>query len=122
MTRKFLIGALGLAALCGTHQAVAFECPRPEMTSPGVIKESPQTQQALARMFSSRDIENQIGIAVADLQKTYPEASDTEIANYLIGGYCPVVAGMDGLSDAQKSAKVEHFAATLFELLAEQKL
>jgi hypothetical protein len=33
-----------------------------------------------------------------------------------------VVARMPGLSETQKTAKVEHFAATLFEMLSEQKL
>lgn len=122
MTKKFLIGALGVAAFLWSQQAGAFECPRPEMASAGVLDETKQDDAALAHMFAANDIENQIGIAVADLQKKYPDASDTELANYLIGGYCPVVAKMDGLTDAQKTAKVEHFAATLYELLAEQKL
>ena len=39
-----------------------------------------------------------------------------------MGAYCPLVAQMPELSEAQKTAKVEHFAATLFEMLSEQKL
>jgi hypothetical protein len=73
-------------------------------------------------MFAGGDIDNKIGIAVADLQRRYPQASDTELVNYLVGTYCPVVARMPGLSETQKTAKVEHFAATLFEMLSEQKL
>jgi hypothetical protein len=55
-----------------------------------------------------------------ELAKKYPQVSDTELVNYLVGGYCPVVAQMSGLSEMQKTAKVEHFAATLFEMLSEQ--
>jgi hypothetical protein len=73
-------------------------------------------------MFTGGDVEDEIGVAVANLQKKYPKASDTEVVNYLIGAYCPVVASMSELSDAQKTSRVEHFAATVFELLAQQKL
>ena len=122
MTTRTLIAMFSVAALCGWHQAVAFECPRPQTASPSVISQTPQDQQALSQAFSASDIENQIGVAVADLQRKYPGVTDSELLNYLIGEYCPVVARMPGLSDAQKTAKVEHFAATVFELLSEQKL
>jgi hypothetical protein len=117
-----MIGILMVVVLCWSNPAGAFECPRPEKTSPDVLQETKQDEQALAQMFAGGDIDNKIGIAVADLQRRYPQASDTELVNYLVGAYCPVVAQMPGLSDAQKTAKVEHFAATLFELLSEQKL
>ena len=124
MATRFLIGMfmLATAVFCGWHQAAAFECARPEIKSPGVISQTPQDRQALAHALSASDIENRIGVAVAELQRTYPGVTDTELTNYLIGEYCPVVARMPGLSDAQKTAKVEHFAATVFELLSEQKL
>jgi hypothetical protein len=117
-----MIGILMVVVLCWSNPAGAFECPRPEKTSPDVLQETKQDEQALAQMFAGGDIENKIGIALAGLQRKYPQASDTEFVNYLVGAYCPVVARMPGLSDAQKTAKVEHFAATLFELLSEQKL
>jgi hypothetical protein len=119
---KRVLGPLGIALLCWSQQAVAFECPRMERVGPGVLQETKQDEQALSQMFQSGNVEDEIGIAVIDLQKRYPQASDAELANYLIGAYCPAVASMSGLSDAQKTARVEHFAATVFELLAEQKL
>jgi hypothetical protein len=122
MIPRTAIGIVALIGLCWSHQAGAFECPRPEKTSPGVLQETKQDEQALAKMFAGGDIENKIGIAVANLQRKYPKASDTEMVDYLIGAYCPVVAEMPGLSETQRTAKVEHFAATLFEMLSEQKL
>lgn len=122
MTKKTLIAVLGAVMLCWSQQAGAFECPRPEKISPGVLQETREDEQALSQMFTASDIEDKIGIAVANLQRKYPQVTDTELVNYLVGGYCPVVANMPGLSEAQKTAKVEHFAATLFELLSEQKL
>ena len=93
-----------------------------EKTGPGVLQETEGDERALSQMFASGDVEEGIGIAVNDLRKRYPEASDTELVDYLIGAYCPVVASMSNLSDVQKTGRVEHFAATVFELLAEQKL
>ena len=119
---KRVLGSLGIALLCWSQQASAFECPRMEKTGPGVLQETKQDEQALSQMFAGGDVEDKIGVAVSDLQKRYPKASDTELVNYLIGAYCPIVASMPNLSDAQKTSRVEHFAATVFELLAEQKL
>jgi hypothetical protein len=122
MIPKTVVGIAAVVVLCWSNQAGAFECPRPEMTSPAILQETKQDEQSLAQMFAGGDIENKIGIAVANLQRKYPHASDTEMVDYLVGAYCPVVAGMPGLSETQRTAKVEHFAATLFEMLSEQKL
>ena len=119
---KRAIGPLGIALLCWSQQASAFECPRIERIGPGVLQETKQDEQALSQMFAGGDVEDKIGVAVSDLQKRYPKASDTELVDYLLGAYCPAVASMPDLSDAQKTSRVEHFAATVFELLAEQKL
>lgn len=75
----------------------------------------------MSQMLSGGDIGDTIGVAVADLQKKYPQVSDTELVNYLVGAYCPVVARMPGLTDPQRTAKVEEFSARLFDLLSEQK-
>lgn len=119
---KLCMITLLAVSLASTGHALAFECPRPEIGEPGVISQTPQEQQALGTMLAGSDVENHIGVAVAELQKRYPGVSDSEIVNYLLGGYCPVVAAMPGLSDAQRTGKVEQFAATLFRLLSAQKL
>ena len=119
---KRVLGPLGIAMLCWSQQAMAFECPRMEKIGPGVLRETKRDEQALSQTFASGNVEDEIGVTVNDLQKRYPQASDTELVNYLIGAYCPVVASMSNLSDAQKTGRVEHFAATVFELLANQKL
>jgi hypothetical protein len=49
-----------------------------------------------------------IGVAVNDLRERYPQASDTELADNLVGAYCPVFASMSDLSGAQKTGRVEH--------------
>lgn len=35
---KRMIGPLGIALLCWSQQAIAFECPRMEKTDPGVLQ------------------------------------------------------------------------------------
>lgn len=119
---KALFGVAAITLLSGSHQAGAFECPRPEKPSPGVLQETRQDQQTMTEMFAGGDIEDKIGVAVLELQRKYPGATDAELVSYLVGAYCPAVAQMPNLTDQQRTAKVEHFAATLFELLAEQKL
>ena len=69
---KRVLGPLGIALLCWSQQASAFECPRMEKTGPGVLQETKQDEQALSQMFSGSDVESEIGIAVNDLQKKYP--------------------------------------------------
>jgi hypothetical protein len=122
MMTKTLIGAFSVVLICWSQQAGAFECLRPEKTSPGVLQETKQHEQKLSQLFAGSDIEDGIGIAVADLRKRYPQATDTKLVNYLVGAYCPVVAQMPGLSDGQKTAAIERFAAKVYELLVEQKL
>jgi hypothetical protein len=122
MTTKTLILAFGFILLCWSNETGAFECPRPETSSPGVLQESKKDEQQLSQMFTGGDIESKIGVAVASLQKKYPKATDTEIINYLVGAYCTAVSDMPGLTDANKTARIEHFSATLFEMLSQQKL
>lgn len=117
MNGRRTIAVFVLSLLLTGPARAAFECPRPELSGPGVISQTPQEQQALGTMLTGSDAENHLGVAVADLQKRYPGVSDSEIVNYLLGAYCPVVAGMPGLSDAQRTGKVEQFAATLFRLV-----
>ena len=62
-----LLGALSVLGLCWPHAASAFECPRPEKASPGVLQETAQDEQALSQMFAGGDIENKIGVSVATL-------------------------------------------------------
>ncbi|MFO1152701.1 MAG: hypothetical protein U1E42_03390 [Rhodospirillales bacterium] len=118
---SLVLALLSLVLLGGASEASAFECPRPEVAAPGVLQETKADQQRLAELFVGGNIDSDIGVATADLQRKYPQATDSELVNYLIGAYCPVVAQMPGLSDAQRTARVEHFAATLFEFLSEQK-
>jgi hypothetical protein len=40
VTVKAVVIALGVAVLCWSHQALAFECPRPEKPSPDVLQET----------------------------------------------------------------------------------
>jgi hypothetical protein len=122
MMTKTLIGAYSVVLICWSQQAGAFECLRPEKTSLGVLQETKQDEQKLSQLFAGTDIEDGIGIAVADLRKRYPQATDTETVNYLVGAYCPVVAQMPGLSDGRKTAGIEQFAAKVHELLVEQSL
>ena len=75
-----------------------------ETTGAGVLQETKRDEQALSQMFASGDVEDEIGVALNDLQKRYPQASDTELVDYLIGTYCPIVASMSDLTRTRRVA------------------
>ena len=122
MNKLCMITLVAVSLAPTRHALAAFECPRPELAGPGVISQTAPEQQALAKLLAGGDLENHLGVIVTDLQKRHPGVSDTEIVNYLVGAYCPAVAAMPGLTDAQRTGKVEQFASILFKLLFEQKL
>jgi len=47
---------------------------------------------------------------VAELRRRHPGAGDAELVNYLVTAYCPVVARLSGLGDAERTARVDRFA------------
>ena len=123
MTERFLARAVaaGLAAasvvgLAGS--ARALECPVPQPASQrGVIKETAAQIAELAPMLAGGDVSLEVPKIVAALQKRYPAASSAEIANYLITAYCPGVANVAGLGDAQKTARVQDFSKAVLAVL-----
>ena len=49
MTSTTVFGILAVVVLCWSHPAGAFECPRPEKTSPGVLQETKQDEQVAGK-------------------------------------------------------------------------
>ena len=94
--------------------AYAFECPQPQkLARPGVLQESSARTAELTSVLASGDAGNAVPIIVADLRRRYPGVENAEIANYLITAYCPAVARLAGLSDAEKGANLEQFEARI---------
>ena len=118
IARTFMSGwqiaaAIGLACLGFALPAAAqsIECPIPQpRQGPGILKESPAKIAEIGTLLASGDSGNRAPEVVADLRKRYPGASNAEIENYLITAYCPVAAKLDGLSVAERKAKLNQFA------------
>ena len=67
-----------------------------------------QTER-LADLSATGDVGNRIPVIVGDLRKRYPGVENAEVMNYLETAFCPIVAGLTGLSDAEKPARMYRF-------------
>ena len=91
--------------------AQSMDCPIPQVVhGRGVLKESPAQIAETGSFLASGDSVNRAAEVVADLRKRYPGVSDAEIENYLVTAYCPVTARLNGLSVAERRARVDQFA------------
>ncbi len=99
------------AGFAGTSGAQTLDCPMPQpVNGPGILKESRVQISETGSFLASGDSVNRAPEVVADLRKRYPGVSDAEIENYLVAAYCPVVAKLNGLSVAERKARIDRFA------------
>lgn len=106
---------LGLATcLLLPLPALAFECPVPQpLHGPAVLKETPARTQALSELLASGDLGNRVPMIVQDLRHRYPGVGDAEVSNYLMRAYCPIIAQLSGLSDAEMRARMQRFGSEI---------
>ena len=94
----------------GVLPADALECPAAQSTSQhGVLQETRHTIALRAHTLKA------IGSAaipgmIYNLRIKYPGSTNSEITNYLITAYCPVVNQKSGVSNEQKRALLARFA------------
>ncbi len=123
MTNRTIARAAAAAILAGSlvgaaSSAGAFESALPQMSSqPGVIKETPAEINELAPVLTGADVTDQIPAIIDGLHKRYPAAGPAELANYLVTAYCPNVARVPDLSDAQKTGRVQAFSKAVLGVL-----
>jgi hypothetical protein len=97
------------------HPASALECPVPQkLPHPGVLKETQAQIDQTAKRLSSGDVCAQVKAIILDLRSRYPHVENAELVNYVISAYCPVVAGLPGLSGAEKKARMDGFVSQGF--------
>jgi hypothetical protein len=100
-----IAASLLLAAPC-----VALECPTAQPAgAPGAIQETPAQISELSQVLASGDLGNRIPVFVRALHSRHPDASTSELVNYLVTAYCPVVNSLAGLSDGEKQARMDAF-------------
>ena len=98
-----VIACVLLAAPCP-----AMGCPAPQPAgAPDAIQETPAQISDLTALLGSGDLGNRIPIIVQDLRSRHPNVLGGELVNYLVTAYCPVVNRLNGLSDAEKQARMD---------------
>jgi hypothetical protein len=105
--------AIGLVCLGFAQPSVAqtLACPMPQtMRGPGVLKESRVQIAETGSFLMSGDSLKRAQEVVADLRSRYPGIEDAEIENYLVTAYCPEAAQLNGLSVAERKARIDRFA------------
>lgn len=99
----------------GTEAARAFDCPA---VGSSLIPQAMATnaQASLMAAGGGADLDNKIRELVT--QARGQQLSDTQITNMLVAAYCPAVANMAGLTDAQKRTRLTAFSERLEDALA----
>lgn len=112
ITKSTLIAMLACA--CLSVRAPALECPVPQkLGQPGVSKETQTQIDATGKRLSNGDLGIQLQAVIAELRGRYPNAENAEIVNYIVSAYCPVLAGLPGLSEAEKKQRMNGFVRQL---------
>jgi hypothetical protein len=113
---------VAIAMACAAYLALgpssrAFECPVPQTDAgKGVIAESQAEINRLQAMLGTGDLDNRLEVLARDLKAKYPAADTTELTNFMVEAYCPVVAADPGLSDSEKDAKLTAFSQQVWGL------
>jgi hypothetical protein len=102
----------------GALPATTLECPAPQpLVGPGILKETPAQIHRVENLLATGDDDNRIHVIVDDLRARYPGVQNTEIVNYLMGAYCPIVAQISGLGEQQKQARLDQFVDQLSRII-----
>lgn len=99
--------------------SLAFECPEPQAnTGSGVIQESQQEIDRLSEMMRGGDLDNRLEVIARDLKERYAAVDNTELTNFMVAAYCPVVAQDASLSESEKDTKLAEFSQQAWDLLS----
>jgi hypothetical protein len=112
-------GAIG-AQIGLAQPGLAFECPQPQAQGVrGVIPESPQEITEFSDQLRAGDLEDRLQVIARDLKRKYPKADRTELTNFMVTAYCPVIAADQGLSDSEKRERLDSFSEQLWQIYSD---
>ena len=102
-----------------TLPALAFECPKPEAGGKGTLAELPAEIEQLSALLGSGDVENRVDEIASDLKRKHPQVDPTDLANFMVTAYRPVVAAGPG-GNAEKDARLAAFSDGVWQTLGNQ--
>ena len=118
---RIVLGASGLLLFL-MQPAAAFECPEPQTrTGAGVIQESQEEIDQLSAMLRTGDLDNRLEVLARDLKDRHANADKTELTNFMVSAYCPVLAE-EGLSDREKDARLTAFGQQVWDFYSKEGL
>ena len=82
-----------------------------------MLKETAVQISRTADLLASGDEVNRVPEIVDGLRKRHPDVRNVELVNYLLTAYCPVVARMSGLGDAEKMSRLNRFASQASQVI-----
>jgi hypothetical protein len=123
MPRPFVqtsvLAGMTVAQIVLGSASLAVECPEPQArTGSGVIQESQEEIDGLSDMLRGGDLDNRLEVIARDLKDRYPAADNTELTNFMIAAYCPVIAEDGSLSESEKDARLAAFSQQAWDLLS----
>jgi hypothetical protein len=72
-----------------------------------VLKERSARRDEVKALLAGGDLGNRVPGIVEDLRDRYTGVANAEILNHLMAAYCPAVARLSGLGDAEKRGRMQ---------------
>jgi hypothetical protein len=117
-----LAGVIG-AQIALAQPGSAFECPEPQaQDARGVIPESSQEIARVGALLRTGDVDNRIEVITRDLKQKYPTADQTELTNFMVTAYCPIIAADQGLDESEKAERLDRFSEEIWQVYGELNL
>jgi hypothetical protein len=114
----FCIAAVAALAVGVSWPALAIECPAAQpLTRPGILRETPRQIVGMSNQLAAGDLAGRLPLIVSDLQSRYPGVEGAEVINYLTTAYCPVVASIPDLDEAEQQARMDQFVRLLVQII-----
>jgi hypothetical protein len=108
---SFIAGAVASAQASPAH---AFQCPRADEGAMSLSLTAADTE--ILKSEDRVDLATGINDVVNQLQLQRPGLSYAQQVNALVAAYCPIVAELPNLTDAQRHARVTRFATLARQL------
>jgi hypothetical protein len=104
------------AALVGAGRAQAMQCPAAGPGA-GAIPLNAAEWAELETAVTHNDFRNQVASRTVDLRRRFPGVDGAKIMDLFLRAYCPSVAQLLGLSDAEQQARLDRFRSQISPLV-----